>query len=51
LSGNSGPQINNGLDITDVNSSGAAFDLAQDFFEPNLLSATASADPLAGFEH
>src|SRR5262249_13586236 len=48
LSGEIGRQGNNGLDIPDVNPYGAAVNLAQDFFDPNLLSASGSVDPLTG---
>jgi hypothetical protein len=41
-------QGNNGLDIADVNPSGASIDLAQDFFDPNLLSRNGRVDPLTG---
>jgi hypothetical protein len=37
---------NNGTDITDP--SGATVDLAQDFFDPNLLGTTGAVDPLTG---
>jgi hypothetical protein len=48
LSGGIERQNNDGLDIADVNSSGASINLAQDFFDPNLLSATGAVDPLTG---
>jgi hypothetical protein len=48
LSGQIERQDNNGLDIADVNPSGAGIDLAQDFFDPNLLSAHGGVDPITG---
>jgi hypothetical protein len=48
LSGGIERHNNNGLDIADANPSGAAINLAQDFFDPNLLSAGGSVDPLTG---
>ncbi|HZW29267.1 MAG TPA: peroxidase family protein, partial [Isosphaeraceae bacterium] len=41
-------QDNQGLDIADVNPSGSAIPLAQDFFDTNLLSADSAIDPLTG---
>jgi hypothetical protein len=48
LSGTVGRQTNDGLDVVDVNPNGAGVDLAQDFFDPNLISATPSTDPITG---
>src|SRR5262249_38934944 len=48
LSGTIGRQTNDGLDIADVNPNGAGVDLAQDFFDPNLISATPTTDPFSG---
>jgi hypothetical protein len=48
LSGQIERQGNDGLDIADVNPAGAGIDLAQDFFDPNLLSASGGVDPLTG---
>ena len=48
LSGTIGRQTNDGLDVADVNPGGAGVDLAQDFFDPNLISATPSTDPITG---
>jgi hypothetical protein len=48
LSGQIERHNNSGLDITDVNSSGASINLAQDFFDPNLLNASGAVDPLTG---
>jgi hypothetical protein len=48
LSGTVGRQTNDGLDIADVNPIGAGVDLTQAFFNPNLISATGSVDPLTG---
>jgi hypothetical protein len=48
LSGQIERQNNSGQDIADVNSSGSAVNLAQDFFDPNLLSASGAVDPLTG---
>jgi hypothetical protein len=38
---------NNGTDVTDPN--GATVDLAQDFFDPNLLNPSGVVDPLTGY--
>jgi hypothetical protein len=46
LSGNIERQGNTGLDINV--SGGASINLAQDFFDPNLLNANAVVDPLTG---
>jgi hypothetical protein len=48
LSSNIERQGNNGLDITDVSPSGSSIPLAEDFFDPNLLSANGAVDPLTG---
>jgi hypothetical protein len=48
LSGQIERQNNDGLDIADVNPAGASISLAQDFFDPNLLSADGAVDPLTG---
>jgi hypothetical protein len=48
LSGTVGRHTNDGLDIADVNPNGAGVDLAQDFFDPNLISATPGTDPITG---
>ena len=48
LSGGIERQDNNGLDVADVNQNGASINLAQDFFDPNLLSANGSVDPSTG---
>ena len=48
LSGGIERQDNNGLDVADVNPNGASINLAQDFFDPNLLSANGSVDPSTG---
>jgi hypothetical protein len=48
LSGTVGRQTNDGLDIPDVNPNGAGVDLALDFFDPNLISATPGTDPFTG---
>jgi hypothetical protein len=48
LSGTVGRNGNNGLDIADVNPNGAGVDLAQSFFDPNLISANGATDPLTG---
>jgi hypothetical protein len=47
LSGNIERHTNNGLDIADA-AGGASIPLAQDFFDPNLLSRTGAVDPLTG---
>jgi hypothetical protein len=41
-------QDNNGNNIADVSPDGAPINLAEDFFDPNLLSATPTVDPLTG---
>ena len=41
-------QDNQGLGIVDIDPSGAAINLAQDFFDTNLLSAGGAIDPLTG---
>jgi hypothetical protein len=46
LSGGITRANNDGLDIPDVNPNGATVNLAQDFFDPNLLSANGGVDPL-----
>ncbi|HEX5271001.1 MAG TPA: peroxidase family protein, partial [Gemmataceae bacterium] len=46
LSGNVERQGNNGLDVNVTG--GAEINLAYDFFDPNLLSATGAVDPLTG---
>jgi hypothetical protein len=48
LSGTVGRQTNDGLDVADVNPNGAGVDLAADFFDPNLISATPGTDPITG---
>jgi hypothetical protein len=48
LSGGIERQNDNGLDIADVNPGGATVSLAQDFFDPNLLSASGAVDPITG---
>jgi hypothetical protein len=48
LSGGIERHNNDGLDITDVNPAGSSINLAIDFFDPNLLSAAATVDPLTG---
>jgi hypothetical protein len=48
LSSNIERQDNNGLDIADVNTSGASIELSQDFFDPNLLNPNGVVDPLSG---
>jgi hypothetical protein len=48
LSGTIGRDTNDGVGIADVNPGGAGVDLAQDFFDPNLISATPGTDPLTG---
>ena len=45
LSGEIERQDNNGLDVADVNPNGASINLAQDFFDPNLLNPNGSVDP------
>ena len=49
LSGGIERHDNSGLDIADVNPNGASINLAQDFFDPNLLSANGSVDPSTGY--
>jgi hypothetical protein len=48
LSGTVGRDTNDGLGIADVNPNGAGVDLAEDFFDPNLISATPGTDPITG---
>jgi hypothetical protein len=48
LSGTVGRNKNDGTDIADVNTGGTGVDLAQDFFDPNLISANGAVDPLTG---
>jgi hypothetical protein len=48
LSGNIERQGNNGQDIADVSADGSSINLAQDFFDPNLISAGGAVDPLTG---
>jgi hypothetical protein len=48
LSGTVGRNTNAGVDIADVNPNGAGIDLAQDFFDPNLISANGTTDPITG---
>jgi hypothetical protein len=48
LSGNIGRHTNDGLDVADVSPNGAGVDLAEDFFDPNLISATPRTDPITG---
>jgi hypothetical protein len=48
LSGTVGRQSNDGLDVADVNRHGSGVDLAVDFFDPNLISATPGTDPISG---
>jgi hypothetical protein len=48
LSGGIERANNHGLAIPDVDPSGASVNLAQDFFDPNLLSASGGVDPLTG---
>jgi hypothetical protein len=48
LSGNIERHGNDGQDIADVNPSGAAVNLAQDFFDPYLLDPSRVTDPLTG---
>jgi hypothetical protein len=48
LNGQVARQDNQGLDIVDVHPGGAGINLAQDFFDPNLLGASGSIDPLTG---
>jgi hypothetical protein len=48
LSGEIERQNNNGLDIADVDPNGAGVSLAQDFFDPDLLSASGGVDPTTG---
>jgi hypothetical protein len=48
LSGNIERHTNSGLDISDASSAGSSVNLAQDFFDPNLLGASGAVDPLTG---
>jgi hypothetical protein len=48
LSGTVGRDTNDGLGIADVNPNGAGVDLAEDFFDPSLISATPGTDPFTG---
>jgi hypothetical protein len=48
LSGTVGRDTNDGLGIADVNPNGSGVDLAEDFFDPNLISATPGTDPFTG---
>jgi hypothetical protein len=48
LSGGIERSNNQGLGIADVNTNGASISLAQDFFDPNLLSANGGVDPITG---
>jgi hypothetical protein len=48
LSGTVGRQTNAGLDVADVNPGGAGVDLAQDFFDPNLINPRGVTDPVTG---
>jgi hypothetical protein len=48
LSGNIERHGNNGLDIADASPNGASIPLAEDFFDPNLLSTSNVPDPLTG---
>jgi hypothetical protein len=48
LSGEIERATNQGLDIADANTNGSSIPLAEDFFDPNLLSANGVVDPLTG---
>jgi hypothetical protein len=48
LNGQVARQDNQGLDIGDVHPGGAGINLAQDFFDPNLLGASGTIDSLTG---
>jgi hypothetical protein len=48
LSGNIERHTNSGTDIADVNPAGSSINLAQDFFDANLLGASGAVDPLTG---
>jgi hypothetical protein len=48
LSGNIERHGNNGLDIADASAGGSSINLAQDFFDPNLLNPAGVVDPLTG---
>jgi peroxidase len=48
LSGTVGRDQNNGLGIADVSPAGSGVDLAQDFFDPNLINPKGIVDPVTG---